>query len=507
MTLRHSYIVCLISTCIGLSLLGSRDSAMAETSPTSGIENKLQSILSSSILENVETGVHVRRLSDGKTLFAHNSEQLFNPASNMKLLTTAAALWYLGPAYRFQTTVRRDDKLVSQTVKGNLYIEAGGDPTLTTENLFGLVNQIALSGISKFDGNLVIDDTFFDQISEGPGWEQEVGDHAYNAPIGAFSINFNTFVAHIVPGERSGAPAQVLIWPPVNSIITEVNAKTRGQGSRTRLWFGTSRTPDDRVRLTVRGRIALDDRKGRSLRKRVHAPTQYAGETLKHLLGLRGVKITGRVRRGTIQDKKTVIVARRLSRPLGDIVSTLNKYSNNFMAEQILKTLAAEIAGPPGTWTNGKNVLENFLAEIGITSGRFVLGNGSGLNDVNRLKPSQITHILQVMHSRFELAPEYVASLAVAGESGTISSRFDDSPAASRIRAKTGTLTGVSALSGYVATRGNELLAFSVIMNNYKGRARAMWNIQEQIGVALSQLEDTNRFPNLPSARSVELKN
>lgn len=451
------------------------------------LQHQLKDILSAPELKRALVGVHVRRVSDGQTVFARNADRLFNPASNMKLLTSGAALSFLGSNYRFKTSVRRDPEMRRGVVKGRLYVQAGGDPTLTTESLFGLVNQVAMAGIREVDGDLVVDDSFFDNVSEGPGWEQEVGDHAYNAPIGAFSVNFNTFEARVVPGDKVGDPARLFLWPPVSSLAGEVTAMTRGPRSRTRLWFGTSRTEDNGVQVTVRGSIALDDAYGRTLRRRIHAPTRFAGETLEHLLGLRGIKLKGKVVRGVMDEDSTVPVAVQFSPPLAEVLSTLNKYSNNFIAEQVLKTLAAELEEPPGTWAKGKKVLERFMADVGVSSGSCVLGNGSGLNDVNRLTPAQITQVLQAMHQRFEVAPEYIASLAVAGSSGTIYGRFEDSPAVSRLRAKTGSLTGVSALSGYVATRDDEVLAFSVMMNDYDGRARTMWQIQDRIGIALAR--------------------
>lgn len=480
----------------GLALLGALGGLRVDKSAwASAVEEawllrlngELRDILNSPELEGARAGVHVRRMSDGATLFSYNGDRLFNPASNMKLLTTGAALWFLGPSYRFRTTVRRDPEMSEGVVKGSLYVEGRGDPTLTTETVFGLVNDVALTGIARVERDLVIDDTFFDDVTEGPGWEQEIGDHAYNAPIGALSVNFNTFEARVVPGDAVGAPARMLLWPPVASLTGEVTAVTRGEGTLTRLWFGTSRTPRGGVEVTVRGAIAIDDIYGRALRRRVHLPTQFAGEMLEHLLELRGIRVRGRIRRGKMDLGSTTPVAVRFSEPLADIVSTLNKYSNNFMAEQLLKTLAAELEGPPGTWEKGRVVLERFMAEIGLPSGGFVLGNGSGLNDVNRVTPAQITHVLRAMHARFEVAPEFVASLAVAGSSGTITSRFEDSPAVDRLRAKTGSLTGVSALSGYVATLDNEILGFSVMMNDYDGRARTMWDIQDRIGIALAR--------------------
>jgi D-alanyl-D-alanine carboxypeptidase/D-alanyl-D-alanine-endopeptidase (penicillin-binding protein 4) len=149
------------------------------------------------------------------------------------------------------------------------------------------------------------------------------------------------------------------------------------------------------------------------------------------------------------------------------------------------------MADPPGSWEKGNETIRKFLVEIGVPNGSFVLGNGSGLNDVNRVTPAQITSLLHAMHQRFEVQPEFVASLAVAGSSGTIIGRFENSPAISRLRAKTGSLNGVSALSGYVVTQNDRVLAFSVMMNDYAGRARTMWRIQDRIGIALARYRAT----------------
>lgn len=453
---------------------------------------ELQGILRSPELKHAFAGVHVRLLGDGRTLYSHNAGKLFNPASNMKLLTTAAALWHLGPSYRFKTVAVRDDAMAGGVVQGNLYVRGHGDPMLTTEELFGFVNEIALHGIQKVTGDLIIDDTFFDAKTEGPGWEQEIGDHAYAAPVGPLSANFGTFTARVRPGSRIGELAEIVTFPEVPSIEIVVGVQTRGPQTRTRLWVGTTRQPDDGVRVTVRGSIAADDYEGVVIRRRVNDPSRYTGEMLYRMLEMRGVRFGGKVKKGTLPRQGAVHVATRWSEPLADVISTLNKYSNNVMAEQILKTLGAELYEPPGTWESGSRAVRDFLKEIGIPGDTYVLANGSGLNDVNRVTPVLITHLLDAMYRRFEVGPEFVASLAVAGSSGTITGRFTDSPAASRLRAKTGSLTGVSALSGYVITRSNDVLAFSVMMNDYSGRARAMWRIQDRIGIALARFQSTD---------------
>lgn len=471
--------------------LGSLSDAVPERARTDPEEARLRAelveILRSPELDRAFVGVHVRAVADGRTLFEHNGQKLFNPASNMKLLTTAAALWYLGPSYRFRTEARRDPKLADGIVDGNLYLKGYGDPTLTSEEVFGLVNEIALHGITQVKGDLIVDDSFFDAVAEGPGWEQERSDQAYAAPIGALSVDFGTFNVRVLPGPRAGDPASVVVWPPVASIEVTPAVYTIGDGARARVWVGTSRKEPDRVRVTVRGTISADDTEGVSVRRRVNNPSVYAGELIQAMLQLRGVEVKGKVKVGRMPRSGVVHVTTHFSRPLAEITSILNKYSNNFMAEQILKTLGAELFEAPGTWEKGGKAMERLLVESGVPAGSFVLGNGSGLNDVNRVTPAQLTRVLAAMHARFEVQPEFVASLAVAGSSGTIVGRFEDSPASSRLRAKTGSLNGVSALSGYVATQNERVLAFSIMMNDYPGRARTMWRIQDRIGVALAR--------------------
>jgi D-alanyl-D-alanine carboxypeptidase/D-alanyl-D-alanine-endopeptidase (penicillin-binding protein 4) len=380
-------------------------------------------------------------------------------------------------------------------IDGNLYIKGYGDPTLTTEEIFGFVNEISLHGITKIKGDLIIDDSFFDNVPEGPGWEQEHSDQAYAAPIGALSVDFGTFNIRVLPGQTVGEAAQVMVWPPVEAIEVVPSVYTTGAGSRPRVWVGTSKgvgRDADKIKVTVRGTVSLGDTEGASVRRRVHNPTLYAGEMIAAMLKMRGIELKGKIKPGKMPHWDVVHVATHFSRPLAEIISTLNKYSNNFMAEQILKTTGAEMADPPGSWDKGVEMIRKFLVEIGIPNGAFVLGNGSGLNDVNRVTPAEITRVLAAMHSRFEVSPEFVSSLAVAGNSGTIVGRFENSPAISRLRAKTGSLNGVSALSGYVVTQNDKVLAFSVMMNDYYGRARTMWRIQDRIGIALARYRSSD---------------
>jgi D-alanyl-D-alanine carboxypeptidase/D-alanyl-D-alanine-endopeptidase (penicillin-binding protein 4) len=466
--------------------------AAADDDPSEAqLRAQLQEILRAPALDDALVGVHVRSLSDGRTIFERNGTKLFNPASNVKLVTTAAALWYLGSSYRFRTIAYRDASLRGGTLSGNLYVKGRGDPMLTSEELFGFVNEIALHGIEKIEGNIVVDDEFFDSVWEGPGWDQERSDKSYAPPVGALSVNFGTFSIRAMPGDRVGAPARVSVWPDVPSIELSSTVVTRGRDTRRQIWVGTTRDDDGKLEVTVRGALPLGDIDGVTVYKRVYNPPLYAGEAIRRMLELRGIPVKGRVVRGT-SPGTAIPVATHFSLPLAKVVSILNKHSNNFIAEQILKTLGAEVRGGQGTWEKGCDVVREFLEQAGIPRSSFVFGNGSGLNDINRLTPEQVTRLLDAMYKRFEVQPEFVASLAVAGVSGTINSRFADEPAMARLRAKTGSLQGVSALSGYVVTQDNKLLAFSVMMNDYHGRARSMWSIQDRIGNALAEFKSAD---------------
>ncbi len=447
------------------------------------LQGILEGILQSPDLGDADVAVHVRSLSDGRTLFARNATKLMNPASNVKLVTTAAALWHLGANYRFKTVAYRDGAIVGDKLQGNLWIEGFGDPTLTDEQLFGMVNEIALHGITEVR-DLVLDDTWFDNVAEGPGWEQEHGDRSYATAVGALSTNFGTFTLRVLPGDVVGGAAKVMLWPPVPSIEVTSDAITAAPSTRSRLMVGTSKDAG-KILVNVHGYVAADEPDGVTQYRRIYAPTQFAGEHIKRMLEIRGIKVKGKLRTGTVPRFATP-VATVLSRPLGEISSTLNKHSNNFIAEQMLKTLGAELRGRPGTWEKGVDAVGAFLAEIGMPKASYVMGNGSGLNDINRFTSEQLTEILAAMYRRFDVQAEYVASLAMAGRSGTIGGRFGDTAAINRLRAKTGSLTGVSALSGYVTTHDDRVLAFSIMMNGYSGRARSMWKVQDQIGAALA---------------------
>ncbi len=449
--------------------------------PPRELKGAVDEILAKSTLAGARVGIMISDVESGKVVYARDADVLLNPASNVKLFTAAAVLSRLGPEFRFETEFRVDPASKGRSAVRTLYVRGKGDPTLVTERLWAIAGDLAGLGLQRI-GDLVLDDDYFDGERIGAGFDQESGDRAYLAPTGALSLNFNSVSVHASPGEARGRPGRVSLEP--QSDYLELVNRTRTVAPRAVRRVVPSSTRDGaRQRIVVDGRLPLGGRTVAIWRK-IDDPRAYFGQTLKRLLELRGVKV-GRVRAGSAPEgAKLVHVAE--SESLGEIVRRLNKTSNNFVAEQLLKTLGAETRGLPGTWANGIDSAEEFLAEIGLPRGSFVMRNGSGLNDANRFSARQTVTLLRAMWHRFPLAAEFLASLPVAGRDGTIRWRMDGTEAAGRLRAKTGTLENVTSLSGYVETADHKKLAFAILVNDFAGRASRAARVVDAIAAAVA---------------------
>jgi D-alanyl-D-alanine carboxypeptidase/D-alanyl-D-alanine-endopeptidase (penicillin-binding protein 4) len=446
------------------------------------LEAALRAIVDGSALAGARAGVLVSDASTGEVLFARNADVLLNPASNVKLVTSAAALARLGPAYRFETEFLVDSASAGSSSVKTLYVRGGGDPSLVTERLWGIAGDLQHLGIRRI-GEIVLDESFFDEERTGPGYDQEEGDKSYLAPAGALSLNWNTIAVHVAPGDRRGLKARVEVEPASGYVEIENRTTTVSKKGRRHVVV-SSTSSSGKQRIVVTGRIPVGSRT-QVVWRRIDEPALYLGHSLSRLLDHRGVKVTGAVRTGTVAaGARLVHVAE--SEPLAEIVRRLNKTSNNFVAEQVLKTLGAELKGTPGSWPKGVEVVQDFLAEVGIPRGAYVMKNGSGLNDTNRFSARQLVTLLRAMSSRFPLASEYVSSLPVAGRDGTIRWRMDGTEAQGRLRAKTGTLENVTSLSGFVESAGKRTLAFAVLVNDFPGRTAGVVRAVDALGSAIA---------------------
>ncbi len=436
-------------------------------------------------LSGARLGVRVDDLASGKTLFAHNPNLLLNPASVTKTFTTAAGLCLLHPDYRFKTEIYARNEPQEGIIKGPLYLKGYGDPFLIDQRLHYLALELQALDIKKIDGPIIVDDSFFDDIRDGPGWSQDDSSRAYQAPVSALSLDFNTIRVLVFPGAQAGQKARVELMPDSDHFRLVNHVVTRRGYARVRIEtenFGR------RTRVTARGHV-FPDFPGSRRYLRIYNPTRYTGYSFREALGQLGIRTRRSVRRGAVPHSAELIYTLR-SPALGELVRKVNKRSQNFMAEQIFKTLGAEFLGVPGTWYRGQQVMNAFLAEeVGIPAGSYVLHNGSGLNDVNRVSASQIVELLRYMWRRFDVRPDFLASLAVAGADGTVAGRFIQPALVRTMRLKTGGLHNVRALAGYINTRGDRVYAFAIIVNDFFCEGYQASRIIDRLATAIARAD------------------
>jgi serine-type D-Ala-D-Ala carboxypeptidase/endopeptidase (penicillin-binding protein 4) len=471
---------------VGMGLLaapGPGIAAPAGAPDATGVEavakaltEQIDAALAEPFLANASIGVSVVDLADNTVLYRRGDDKPLNPASNVKLVTTAAALALLGPEHRYATSLyHKDDAIKGAVLQGDVYLRGSGDPHLVTENLYLLAGNLRALGVKKITGGVVVDASHFDRDELPPGFDQKDELAAYRAPSGATAVNFNTFVVRVRPGSAVDQKPPAMVDPPVAGIEVINEAKTI-DGGRTQLGVAIE---DDGKKTIVRMTGTMGLTAGPvAYRYPVSAPSRYAGEVLAVALAHQGITLgRSKVKTGTVP-KKARVVATHHSPPVSVLVRSVNKFSNNFMAEQILKTLADPSS--PATFSAALGRVRQWLATHGMTSQELRLGNGSGLYDTNRLTTAQLTTLLGIVHRDFRISSDYLASLAVMGADGTTRRRLRDTDVSRWVRAKTGTLDGVSALSGYAGADGRKPIAFSIVFNDLRrgdaARARAVQN-------------------------------
>ncbi len=469
--------------------------AVASAEPALGIrKSPLRQLLSvyseSPLLEGARISIYVLDLETATEVFAKNPDSLVNPASVTKIFTTAAALCLLHPDYRFKVEVLADKEPVDGILRGRLYLKGYGDPWLVEQRLLQLAMKLKVAGLKQFSGTVVVDDSFFDDRRWGPGWEQEIEGHeAYLAPVGALSADFNTVRVLVFPGKRIGARARISLVPNGGDVRMAGTVTTSGRYTRIRLEMEPGPRRD---RIKIAGRIHYRSA-GWEGRVRVSRPALHAGYAFAEALRQLGVRCRCHVRRGQAPQRAKHL-ATTWSPPLSEMIRKVNKYSQNFMAEVFFKTLGAEILGPPGSWEKGRQVMSQFIKDnLGMPPGTYVLHNGSGLNDVNRVSARQVVELLRYMWGRFDARADFLASLALAGADGTVDGRFERPGIIRNLRVKTGGLHNVRALAGYASNRAGHTLAFAFLASDFNCSGKTITGIIDSFASALVESDASLR--------------
>jgi D-alanyl-D-alanine carboxypeptidase/D-alanyl-D-alanine-endopeptidase (penicillin-binding protein 4) len=418
----------------------------------------LRALLGDPRLRGARIGVLVADLWSGETLAAHEPGQVLVPASNQKLLISVAALEHWGPAHRFATPLYAAG-LVDGVVSGPLWVEGRGDPSLVSERLWSLAEELRLRGVREIPDGLAIDGSYFAGAGHHPDWHP-LSQRAYEAPTAAFAANYSSFRIEVSPALEPGALARLDLAPRADYFRTRAEARTvPGRG---RLNLGIATLADaSGERVHSAGSVQADGRPD-SFWRSVALPERYAASVLRLQLESQGIRVGPGLQFGLRPVDAPELLSFEGAR-LAEQVALLNKFSNNFIAEQLLKCLGAETYGAPGTWEKGARALEAWLAGAGIADAHTIVADGSGLSARNRVSPATLVAVLRRGARDPDSGPEFLASLPLGGRDGTLRER--DLADRTGVRAKTGHLRAAASLSGVLPGMDGRALVFSVIVN------------------------------------------
>jgi D-alanyl-D-alanine carboxypeptidase/D-alanyl-D-alanine-endopeptidase (penicillin-binding protein 4) len=458
-----------------------QDAAPASTLLTPAqLTERINATLARDSLDKARVSIHVIDLDTGKTLYERDAKTPLNPASNMKLLTAGAALDLFGPSHTFSTRLL-GPALSGDTIKGDLAIRGDGEAFLLYKHLLEWAAELKVKGVRRVEGDILVDESAFPGPTLPPGFEQKAEDASYRAPIGAVSVNFNAVTIIASPGDKPGDPVRVRLDPPNNHVKLSIDATTiAGKADK----LVVSSVPNEGgTTISVRGQ--LGQQAGRSIsKKRIDEPALFAGAVFVAALDAVGIKVSGQVKRGKpAADAKTLLL--HISEPLSYVVLAMNKWSNNFMAEQLMRAIGAKVGkGESNSFAAGLEATSAFLVRLGVAKEEHTLHNGSGLYQGNKISARALTTFLQAM-LKHPSAPEFMASLAIAGQDGTLISRLKKLPPGTTLRAKTGTLNEVLSLAGYLHAANGRRVAFAIIFNDTPERSWRYRSTQDDIILAI----------------------
>ena len=489
--------------------------------PKKDLGKDIAAVLSQPPLNRAHWGVEVVDLDTGKALYSQDSDQLFLPASNAKLFTTAAALAIAGPDYRFRTTVEAEGKVDENgRLLGDLVIVGRGDPNISgrvlpfalktqrtpphTQILEEMADQVARNGLKIVDGDLIGDDTFYAFEPYAEGWAWDDLQWIDGAPVSALTFNDNVVFVNVLPGEHPGDKAVITVEPETSYYEVDNRVVTSSAGVPKRV--GIHRDPGSK-KIVLWGSLPLGD-SGMKEPMSIEDPAEFVAQLFRTLLERRGITIRGktRARHGEgaqffdqqiprpanalgsgpaastavhsaispamqpqqppdLNATSNKILAEHFSPPLLDDIRVTNKVSENLHAELALR-LAGKLRGDGGSFEGGREAVKQFLLQAGLKEDEFTFLDGSGLSRRNLVTPAATVQLL-IYAARQPWGPVFEESLPVSGMDGSLSDRFQKTPAAGMIHAKTGSLSHVNALSGYGQTQAGTRFVFSIFCNNH----------------------------------------
>lgn len=431
-----------------------------------GIQEDFSKIIKKHHFTESTLGLYV--VDDGKKIVDVNAAKQMVPASLTKVVTGGAILTALPLNKKFTTSLMSKADIEGVALKGSLCLKGGGDPSFVSEKMWYLVNEFVRTGAKTIEGDIVIDDTRFDKEIFDSGRDSVRVDRAYDAPISAVSFNWNSVNVFIRPGTKVDEPVKVFLDPSNDYLELENKTKTVAKSN-------VKTIEVSRVKLGAKDKIIVTGSLSLNapelvVYKSISNPALWSASHLKEFLSQRGVTVKGVMREGACEaDSKNL--ASVGSKNLNEMVSDMLKFSNNFVAEMLVKNLAAEDllltskgASKGASMKDGIESMKSYLDKVGLDRKDYVLENVSGLTRGNRFTAIQLAKVLDNIKNDFLIYPEFLSGLPIAGVDGTLKNRLKNDNL-NLVRAKTGYLDGVVGLAGYIGRKDNSPLIFVFMFN------------------------------------------
>jgi serine-type D-Ala-D-Ala carboxypeptidase/endopeptidase (penicillin-binding protein 4) len=438
-----------------------------------GYEKVVRQMLEKPEYKSAQAGIHISEIESGKVLFELNSGKMMIPASVLKLVTSAAALEILGPDYRFRTRIGYSGRIENGILKGNLIVIGGGDPALGSEYfrnhyffphfLEVWAQRIKGAGISRIEGNLILDGSLYDTEKIPPTWIWEDMGNYYGAGASALTIYDNLFRISFSSPREAGKPAEIISMYPLVEGLEWKNEVLSSDINRDLAYvFGS---PENNRRV-IRGTIPKN-RKSFSIKASNPFPESLLARDLLKALSVNGVFLTGQMVFDTVPAQQFMQVFSFESPPLQEIVKVLNVESVNLFAEHLVKQVAAEKTGI-GSRETGLKIISDFWESKGLNTSQLIMEDGSGLSHFNAVSPAFLSAVLHYMYNASPAFSAFYESLPTAGKGTLVLFNGQHFPE-STLRLKSGSMTRVRCYSGYLKLKSGNTAAFSIMINHFSG--------------------------------------